>query len=68
MTGIPSHTRKAVALLTLLVTWKIWNERNARVFNNKQATSTVILEKIKKETKLWVAARGKNLSNLLPGD
>jgi hypothetical protein len=42
MTGAPSPTSKAVALLTLLVTWEIWNETNARVFNKKHAPSTVI--------------------------
>jgi hypothetical protein len=69
MTGIVSHTRKAIALLTLLVTWEIWNGKNARVFNNKQTPSMIILEKkIKKEAKLWVAAGAKNLSNLFPGD
>jgi hypothetical protein len=68
MTDSPSPTRKAVASLTLLVTLKIWNERNTRAFNNKHAPSTVILEKTKKEAKLWVAAGAKNLSNLLPGE
>jgi hypothetical protein len=29
--------RKAMASLTMLVTWTIWKERNARVFNHKSA-------------------------------
>jgi hypothetical protein len=29
-----SKNRKAMASLTLLVSWKIWSERNARVFHN----------------------------------
>ena len=44
--------RKAMASLTLLVTWEIWNERNARVFNKKFATPCVILERIKREARL----------------
>jgi hypothetical protein len=67
MNDAPSPTSKVVASLTLLVTWEIWNERNARVFNNRHASSMVILEKIKEEAKLWVAAGAKNLSNLLLG-
>jgi hypothetical protein len=58
MTGIPSHTRKAIALLTLLVTWEIWNGRNARVFNNKQAPSMVILGKNQKGGKIMGSRRG----------
>jgi hypothetical protein len=60
MTGSPSPTPKAVASLTLLVSWKIWNERNARVFNNKHAPTTVIFDKIE-EAKLWVTAGAKIL-------
>jgi hypothetical protein len=67
MNGAPSPTSKTVASLTLLVTWEIWNERNTRVFDNKHASFTVILEKIK-EAKLWVAPGAKNLSNLLLGE
>jgi hypothetical protein len=32
MTAVPSSNRKAMGSLTLLVTWGIWDERNARVF------------------------------------
>jgi hypothetical protein len=39
--------RKALASLTLLTMWKIWIERNARVFHNMQSSSFVIVDKIK---------------------
>jgi hypothetical protein len=54
--------RKAIASITMLVSWTIWNERNARVFNNKAAPMTVLLEIIKSEVRLWIAAGAKNLS------
>jgi hypothetical protein len=46
--------RKALASLTLLTVWMIWNERNAKVFQNKFSPTFVILNKFKKETHLWV--------------
>jgi hypothetical protein len=49
--GITPH-RKALASLTLLTVWEIWNERNARVFRNKQSPSFVILDRIKVEARL----------------
>ena len=38
--------RKAMSSLTLLITWEIWNERNARIFNKKFASPGVILDRI----------------------
>jgi hypothetical protein len=39
---------KAIAYLTLLTSWEIWNERNVHVFHNKQVPTSVTFEKIKK--------------------
>jgi hypothetical protein len=62
MTGSSSPNRKAVASITILASWKIWNERNVWVFRNKHVTPSVIFEKIKKrELKLWVTAGAKRL-------
>jgi hypothetical protein len=52
--------RKALASITMLVSWTIWNERNARVFNNKAAPTAVLLEIIKSEVCLWIAAGAKD--------
>jgi hypothetical protein len=60
--------RKAMASVTLLVAWKIWGERNARVFRNKHAPIHVVFERIKKEAKLWVLAGAKHLGDLMPGE
>ena len=62
-TSIPN--RKAMASLTMLVAWSIWNERNARVFRQKSAPPTVLLTNIKKEATLWVAAGASKLGYLM---
>jgi hypothetical protein len=61
-----THQRKALASLSLLIVWKIWNERDARVFRNKSSPAFVIVEKIKGEARLWVIAGAKCLDELLP--
>jgi hypothetical protein len=58
--------RKAVASLALLTSWAIWNERNARVFHHKCMPPTVILQNIKKDAALWVAAGAKKLGLIMP--
>ena len=68
MTGPSSQNRKAVASITLLVSWEIWNERNARVFRHELAPVFVLLGKIKKEARNWVIAGAKGLSEIMPGE
>jgi hypothetical protein len=41
------ESRKVMSSITVLVTWTIWKERNARVFNNKFAPPTILLQIIK---------------------
>ena len=59
---------KAMASVTMLVSWTIWKERNARVFNNKSAPPTVLLDIIKSEARLWVYAGAKILSFVMTGE
>jgi hypothetical protein len=68
MAGGSSASRRGIASLTLLVSWEIWCEHNARVFRNKQAPSIVILDKVKCEARLWVLAGAKRLEELMPGE
>jgi hypothetical protein len=68
MTVGASHFRKALGSLLLLTVWEIWNERNARIFNNKHSPTFVILDKIKCEARLWVIAGAKDLGRLMPGE
>ena len=63
-----SPNRKALASITLLASWEIWNERNARVFRNKFAPPTVVFNKIKAEARLWVVAGAKRLGEIMPGE
>ena len=65
MTNAAPH-RMGIASLTLLVTWEVWNERNARVFQNKSAPSLVVVDKVKNEARLWVLVGAKCLGNLIP--
>ena len=44
---------KAIASITMLVTWTIWKERNARVFNNKSTPPPTLFEAINGEARLW---------------
>jgi hypothetical protein len=59
---------KALASLSMLISLKIWKERNDRVFNNKLAPSQVIVDRIKTEAILWVLAGAKRLGILMSGE
>jgi hypothetical protein len=63
-----SPHREALAYLTLLTVWELWNERNASFFYNKHAPSFIILlENNKREARLWVLACAECLGDLLLG-
>ena|ERR1041385_5935064 len=57
--------RSSMASLTMLVSWTIWNERNARIFRNKSAPPPVLLNNIIEEAKLWVTAGARKLGNIV---
>jgi hypothetical protein len=58
--------RKAMASLTMLVGWVIWNERNARVFSKKSTRPFYILKLVQDQAKLWVTAGARHLSIIMP--
>jgi hypothetical protein len=60
--------RKALASLSLLMVWEIWNERNARMFYSKKSFTFVLVDKIKAESRLWVIAGAKKLGYIIPGE
>lgn len=68
MAGEGTKNRKAMASITLLVSWEVWNERNDRVFRNKSAPFVVVFERVKREPRLWVIAGVKRLGGLMPGE
>jgi hypothetical protein len=59
-------SRKALASLTMLVSWEIWKKHNARVFRNKASTVTMLVTKMNEEVALWGLAGAKALSNIIP--
>jgi hypothetical protein len=59
---------KAMASVTMLASWLIWKERNARVFNNKSAPPTVLFDTFKNEARFWATAGAKHLSSFMPGE
>jgi hypothetical protein len=54
--------KKAMASLAMLVSWEIWKERNARIF---ETTSTMLVEKIKEEATVWCLAEANGLGNVM---
>jgi hypothetical protein len=60
------QSKKAMASLVMLISWKIWTERNARVFWNVFSTSTMTVNKIKDDVALWSAAVTKTVYNIMP--
>jgi predicted negative regulator of RcsB-dependent stress response len=50
---------KAMASLVMLISWEIWNERNARVFRQHFSTSTMITNRIKEAARVWCLAGAK---------
>ncbi|PVH65021.1 hypothetical protein PAHAL_2G404200 [Panicum hallii] len=65
LTGLSPKTMRS---LLLLVSWKIWNERNERIIRHKESSIQMLLAKIKEEVRAWCLAGAKCLSDLWPGD
>ena len=57
-------SREGLTTATILITWEIWKERNARVFNNKFIMPSLLVQKIKDEAGNWILAGAKRLANL----
>lgn len=60
-TDMRNPNRRAMASLTMLVSWIIWNERNTRVFRHKSAPPPILLKSVVDEANLWVTAGAKKL-------
>ena len=57
-------SRQGLRTATILITWEIWKERNARIFNNKFQTPTILVQRIKDEAANWILAGAKKLAAL----
>jgi hypothetical protein len=60
-----STSRKGSLLITLLVSWEIWKERNNRIFDRRESSVLSLVNIIKAEASLWVVAGAKCLTTLL---
>ena len=59
------YIKKAIVSVMMLVSWKIWKERNAKVFRNTATPTSVVVAKIKEEAHLWALAGARHLSTLM---
>ena len=64
-TNLQNPNRRAMSSLTMLVSWSVWNERNARVFRHKSAPPTILLQMVLDEAKLWVTAGARKLGDII---
>jgi hypothetical protein len=60
------HSRKAISSLIMLVSWEVWKERNARVFQHVCRLPNVLVKAIKAEARLWAIAGATHLSSIMP--
>jgi hypothetical protein len=59
------QSRKTMASLAMLLSWEVWKERNASVFQNNAFTTMMVISKIREEMALWSLAGAKVLSNVM---
>lgn len=57
--------RKAISSMAMLVSWEIWKERNARVFQNHVVSVEMVVNKIKEEASMWCLAGAKAISSIM---
>lgn len=53
---IPAQLRRNLDSTVLLVSWRIWKERNARVFDNHSSTATQVAQGVLDEMDEWISA------------
>lgn len=58
VSGGGDHT-KATTSLMMLVSWEIWKEHNARIFQNVSGPTSIVIAKIKEKAHLWTFGRSE---------
>jgi hypothetical protein len=58
--------RKAMTSIVTPISWKIWKEHNAHVFQHVLGPTLVIMAMMKEEARAWCVARAKFLTNVIP--
>nr|ABD33042.1 hypothetical protein MtrDRAFT_AC150889g21v2 [Medicago truncatula] len=54
MSGLPRSTELFFKVIWFTSVWIIWKERNDRVFNNKASIPSVLIEKVKLTSFMWL--------------
>jgi hypothetical protein len=54
---VPKHVRRDFDTVVILVNWKLWKERNSRIFDNVQHSAEEVFEGIREDISLWRSAR-----------
>jgi hypothetical protein len=53
---VPKPIRRDFDTVVILTHWRIWKERNSRVFESKQHTAAHVFDNIREEITLWRVA------------
>ena len=61
----PRPLWKGTSSVIMLTAWWMWKHRNAAVFGNSRPSFGALVETIKVEARLWVAAGARGLGQLL---
>ncbi|KAG2653053.1 hypothetical protein PVAP13_1NG423319 [Panicum virgatum] len=62
--GEPHDQKKGLHTTIMLVSWLVWKERNARVFNNGERTPSQLLDDIFAEGGSWIRAGASKLAEI----
>jgi hypothetical protein len=66
ISSVNGGRQKGLSSLLLFAAWEIWNKRNARDFRSVESMPTRVASIIKSNAILWILARVKILSALMP--
>ena len=61
ITKTPTAHPKGLNSAMIVITWEIWKQRNARVFNNKYNNPMALFQKIRDKSKEWALAGVRHL-------
>ena len=57
MAGLPRSTHMFFKIIWFTSVWVIWKEKNDRVFNNKASIPSILIEKVKLTSFLWLKSK-----------
>nr|TKW36431.1 hypothetical protein SEVIR_2G439500v2 [Setaria viridis] len=64
LASIRCESHKGLRLIIMLASWVIWKERNARIFNQKESTTTRVFRIFREDLACWMMAGAKHISLL----